>query len=239
MSMLKNFHEGEILLVNKPLTWTSFDVVNKIKYATRAKVGHAGTLDPLATGLMIICTGKFTKKLTDFSGLDKCYEGKIYLGATTPTYDSELEPDAIFDITNITKEDILQAVQKLTGNIEQIPPIYSAIKKDGKKAYEQARKGKDVKMEPRKVTIHQFDIKKINLPEIDFFVSCSKGTYIRSLAYDLGKLLQNGAYLKSLNRTQIGNYQLKDAWQLDDLINYIKEHPELCIKPENNNAKNK
>ncbi len=239
MSMLKNFHEGEILLVNKPLTWTSFDVVNKIKYATRAKVGHAGTLDPLATGLMIICTGKFTKKLTDFSGLDKCYEGKIYLGATTPTYDSELEPDAIFDITNITKEDILQAVQKLTGNIEQIPPIYSAIKKDGKKAYEQARKGKDVKMEPRKVTIHQFDIKKINLPEIDFFVSCSKGTYIRSLAYDLGKLLQNGAYLKSLNRTQIGSYQLKDAWQLDDLINYIKEHPELCIKPENNNAKNK
>jgi tRNA pseudouridine55 synthase len=237
--MLKNFHEGEILLVNKPLTWTSFDVVNKIKYATRAKVGHAGTLDPLATGLMIICTGKFTKKLTDFSGLDKCYEGKIYLGATTPTYDSELEPDAIFDITNITKEDILQAVQKLTGNIEQIPPIYSAIKKDGKKAYEQARKGKDVKMEPRKVTIHQFDIKKINLPEIDFFVSCSKGTYIRSLAYDLGKLLQNGAYLKSLNRTQIGSYQLKDAWQLDDLINYIKEHPELCIKPENNNAKNK
>jgi tRNA pseudouridine55 synthase len=239
VSMLKNFHEGEILLVNKPLTWTSFDVVNKIKYATRAKVGHAGTLDPLATGLMIICTGKFTKKLTDFSGLDKCYEGKIYLGATTPTYDSELEPDAIFDITNITKEDILQAVQKLTGNIEQIPPIYSAIKKDGKKAYEQARKGKDVKMEPRKVTIHQFDIKKINLPEIDFFVSCSKGTYIRSLAYDLGKLLQNGAYLKSLNRTQIGSYQLKDAWQLDDLINYIKEHPELCIKPENNNAKNK
>jgi tRNA pseudouridine55 synthase len=237
--MLKNFHEGEILLVNKPLTWTSFDVVNKIKYATRAKVGHAGTLDPLATGLMIICTGKFTKKLTDFSGLDKCYEGKIYLGATTPTYDSELEPDAIFDITNITKEDILQAVQKLTGNIEQIPPIYSAIKKEGKKAYEQARKGKDVKMEPRKVTIHQFDIKIINLPEIDFFVSCSKGTYIRSLAYDLGKLLQNGAYLKSLNRTQIGSYQLKDAWQLDDLINYIKEHPELCIKPENNNAKNK
>lgn len=230
--MLHNFHEGEILLVNKPATWTSFDVVNKIKFATRAKVGHAGTLDPLATGLMIICTGKFTKKLTEFSGLDKSYEGTIFLGATTPTYDAEMPADETFDIAAITHEAILNAVKKLTGKIEQMPPIYSAIKKDGKKAYESARKGKEVKLDPRSVEIFQFDITRIELPEIDFVVSCSKGTYIRSLAYDLGRLLNNGAYLKTLKRTRIGDFHLKDAFELTALIDYIKEHPELCEKPK-------
>lgn len=230
--MLHNFHEGEILLVNKPVTWTSFDVVNKIKYATRAKVGHAGTLDPLATGLMIICTGKFTKKLTEFSGLDKSYAGTIFLGATTPTYDAEMPADETFDISSITHEAITDAVKQLTGKIEQMPPIYSAIKKDGKKAYESARKGKEVIMDARNVEITQFDISRIELPEIDFVVSCSKGTYIRSLAYDLGRLLNNGAYLKSLNRTRIGSFHLKDAFELTTLIDYIKEHPELCEKPK-------
>ncbi len=229
--MLHNFHEGEILLVNKPTTWTSFDVVNKIKYATKAKVGHAGTLDPLATGLMIICTGKFTKKLTEFTGFDKSYEGTIYLGATTPSYDAETAISETFDISKISEEEIRAAANKLTGKISQMPPIYSAIKKDGKKAYEAARKGKEIKLDSRSVEISQFDITRIELPEIDFIVSCSKGTYIRSLAYDLGKLLNNGAYLKALNRTRIGNFYLKDAFELTELIDYIKQHPELCEKP--------
>lgn len=230
--MLHNFHEGEILLVNKPATWTSFDVVNKIKYATKAKVGHAGTLDPLATGLMIICTGKFTKKLTEFTGFDKSYEGTICLGATTPSYDAETAVSETFDTSNISEEDIINATKKLTGKISQMPPIFSAIKKDGKKAYEAARQGKEIKLDPRNIEVFQFDITRIELPEIDFVVSCSKGTYIRSLAYDLGKLLNNGAYLKSLNRTRIGNFYLKDAFELTALIDYIKEHPELCEKPK-------
>lgn len=231
--MLHNFHEGEVLLVNKPAGWTSFDVVNKIKYATKAKVGHAGTLDPLATGLMIICTGKFTKKLTEFTGFDKSYEGTIYVGATTPSYDAETPVSETFDISNISEEDIINAAKKLTGKIAQMPPIFSAIKKNGKKAYEAARQGKEVKLDPRNVEIFQFDITRIELPEIDFEVSCSKGTYIRSLAHDLGKLLNSGAYLKFLNRTRIGDFYLKDALELNALIQYIKEHPELCEKPKN------
>jgi tRNA pseudouridine55 synthase len=230
--MFHNFHQGEMILVNKPLRWTSHDVVNKIKYATKAKIGHAGTLDPLAEGLMIVCTGKFTKKLTELTGFDKTYEGIIGLGATTPSYDLETAVDATFDISKITEQDILQVQQQLTGIIQQMPPAYSAIKVGGKKSYEAARQGKTLELQPRTVTIHQFQITKIELPDIHFEVSCSKGTYIRSLAYDFGKLLNNGAHLKSLKRTAIGNYLLKDAWPLDTLIEEIKQHPEWCVKPE-------
>lgn len=230
--MFQNFHQGEMILVNKPLQWTSHDVVNKIKYATKAKIGHAGTLDPLAEGLMIICTGKFTKKLTELTGFDKTYEGIIGLGATTPSYDLETATDATFDISKITEQDILQVQQQLTGTIQQMPPAFSAIKVGGKKSYEAARQGKTLELQPRTVTIHQFQITKIELPNIHFEVSCSKGTYIRSLAYDFGKLLHNGAHLKALKRTATGNYLLKDAWQLDKLIENIKLHPEWCVKPK-------
>jgi len=220
---LKKYAEGQILLVDKPSTWTSFDVVNKIRYALkRIKVGHAGTLDPLATGLLILCTGKFTKRIDEFSGRDKTYEGIITLGATTPTYDSEMPFDATYDTANISETDIKEAVTKLTGTIQQIPPIYSAIKKDGVTAHVAARKGKDIQMEPRTVTIHQFIINKIEMPDVYFTVQCSKGTYIRSLAFDLGRLLNNGGYLKQLRRTAIGNFSVNDAWQLDKLITNIR-----------------
>jgi len=227
LAMLKKYAEGQILLVDKPSTWTSFDVVNKIRYALRRiKVGHAGTLDPLATGLLIICTGKFTKRLEEFSGLDKTYEGIITLGATTPTYDAETPFDATYNTANISETHIKEAVNQLTGTIQQIPPIYSAIKKDGVTAHVAARKGDDIKMEPRTVTIHQFAINKIEMPDVYFTVRCSKGTYIRSLAFDLGRLLNNGGYLKQLRRTAIGNYSVNDAWQLDKLIAHIKSEAE-------------
>jgi tRNA pseudouridine55 synthase len=229
--MFQNFHLGEILLVDKPLTWTSHDLVNKIKYASKAKIGHAGTLDPLATGLMIVCTGKYTKKLTELTGFDKTYEGIIYLGGTTATYDSEMPVEETFDISNITELEIMATAKKFIGTIQQMPPIFSAIKVGGKKSYEAARKGETVTLQPRTITIKQFEITKIALPEIYFTVSCSKGTYIRSLAFDFGRALNNGAYLKSLKRTAIGEYQLKDAWPLEELINHIKQHPELSIKP--------
>jgi len=189
-------------------------------------VGHAGTLDPLATGLLIICTGKFTKRLEEFSGLDKTYEGIITLGATTPTYDAETPFDATYNTANISETHIKEAVNQLTGTIQQIPPIYSAIKKDGVTAHVAARKGDDIKMEPRTVTIHQFAINKIEMPDVYFTVRCSKGTYIRSLAFDLGRLLNNGGYLKQLRRTAIGNYSVNDAWQLDKLIAHIKSEAE-------------
>ncbi len=228
--MFKNFHQGEIILVNKPAGWTSFDVANKIKYATKAKTGHAGTLDPLATGLMILCTGKFTNKLTELTGMDKGYEGIITLGATTPSYDSETAFDQTFDYSAISEKEIHEAVQKLMGTIQQIPPAFSAIKKDGKKAYLMARKGKELQLEPRTVEIKKFDIIKIEMPDIHFYVECSKGTYIRSLAFDLGKLLNNGAYLKNLHRVSIGNFHVKDAWEINALVEHIKAHPELTVK---------
>jgi tRNA pseudouridine55 synthase len=219
---LKQYAEGQILLVDKPATWTSFDVVNKIRYAlNKIKVGHAGTLDPLATGLLILCTGKFTKRLEEFSGLDKTYEGIITLGATTPSYDAETAFDATYDTAHISATTIKEAVLKLTGVIQQIPPAFSAIKKDGQAAYISARNGNALKMEPRTVTIKNFDINKIEMPDVHFTVQCSKGTYIRSLAYDLGRLLNNGGYLKSLRRTAIGNFSVNDAWQLNELIEHI------------------
>lgn len=206
-----------MLLIDKPLRWTSFDVVKKIRILTGiSKIGHAGTLDPLATGLLIICTGKFTKKINEYMAQEKEYTGKFILGATTPTYDLESEPENITSLDGITEDAIHAATKKFIGVIEQVPPIHSAIKKEGKPAYLMARKGQDVKLEPRKITISGFEITGINLPEVEFKVTCSTGTYIRSLAFDFGNELGCGAYLGGLRRTRIGEYKLEDAQNLVD-----------------------
>lgn len=225
-----DFLKGEVLLVNKPLEWTSFDVVNKIRHTIKkklgikkVKVGHAGTLDPMATGLLIICTGKFTKKLDQFQGLDKCYTGTMKLGATTPSYDLETEEDAHFPIAHISEELLQAATGQFLGKIEQYPPVFSAIKVNGQPLYKKARKGEKVEVQSRTVRIESFKITNIDLPEIAFKVECSKGTYIRSLAYDFGKTLESGAYLTSLCRTKIGKYKLKDAWELKTLVQAIKQ----------------
>jgi len=224
-----NFAEGEILLINKPLTWTSFDVVNKLRYAitrklgNRIKVGHAGTLDPLATGLLIICTGKMTKRIDELTGMDKEYTGTFLLGATTPSYDSEMEVDATFPVEHISEKILNEGVKKFIGVTEQMPPIYSAIKIDGKTSYAQARKGKEVEMKTRTVEIKEFDLTKIDLPQVEFRVLCSKGTYIRSLAFDFGKAVDSGAYLKALCRTKIGNYDLVNAMTVEECVTMISE----------------
>lgn len=220
--MSNPFEEGQILLINKPVNWTSFDVVKKLRYALQVKkIGHAGTLDPLATGLLIIGTGKFTKKLNELQGLDKTYEGVIEIGKTTPSFDLETEFDSESDFSHLVGEDFLKAKEKLTGAIEQIPPAHSAIKIGGERAYKKARKNIAVKMEPRSVTIHSLDIGFENLPEIAFSARVSKGTYIRSLARDFGEELGVGGYLKKLVRTSVGDYQLSDAHDLDE---FIKQH---------------
>lgn len=210
---------GQVLLIDKPLTWSSFQAVNKLKYALRNrlglpkkfKIGHAGTLDPLATGLLVVCTGKFTKKITEIQAQTKEYTGTIHLGATTPSYDLETEIDATFPTDHITEVLILETLKNFIGEIDQKPPVFSAIKKDGKRLYEHARAGEEVEIEARKTTIYEFEITRIALPEIDFRVSCSKGTYIRSLAYDFGKALQSGGHLTALRRTKIGNYSVENA----------------------------
>lgn len=213
-----DFLDGQILLIDKPLGWSSFQAVNKIKWVIRKKfklkkikVGHAGTLDPLATGLLLICTGKFTKKLDELQGQVKEYTGTFYLGATTPSYDRETEIDQEFPIDHITQPLIHQTPQKFIGEIQQLPPIFSALKKDGKRLYEYARDGEAVEIKQRTVIISEFEITRIALPEIDFRVVCSKGTYIRSLAHDFGKALAAGAYLSSLRRTKIGDYYVDKA----------------------------
>ena len=218
-----NFPEGEVLLVDKPLGWTSFDVVNYIRSFIRKvygikkiKVGHAGTLDPMATGLLIICTGKMTKQIDNFQGMDKVYVGQMQLGATTPSFDKETEEDRQFDIAHLTEDELKNAAKKFEGEIEQIPPQYSAIKIKGQRAYNLARKNKDVALKSRKVTIHSFQLLTYNPPLVDFYVNCSKGTYIRSLVRDFGQALNNGAYLTALKRTQIGEYNLKSAWTLEN-----------------------
>jgi tRNA pseudouridine55 synthase len=222
-----NFEEGEVLLLNKPVGWTSFDVVNKIRYALRRKcgdkikVGHAGTLDPLATGLLIICTGKMTKRIDEYTGMDKEYTGTFYVGATTPTYDREMEPDAFFPVSHISEDMMVEASRSFIGEMQQMPPIYSAIKVDGTAAYIKARKGKDVELKPRPVIIRQFELTRMALPEADFRVVCSKGTYIRSLAYDFGRALNSGAYLLALCRTRIGDFSLSNAWEINGLIEEI------------------
>ena len=220
---------SQVLLIDKPVHWTSFDVVNKLRYTIskklgeRIKVGHAGTLDPLATGLLIICTGKMTKRIDEYSGLDKEYTGTFFMGATTPTYDAEMEPDAFFPVSHLTPELLQEACLGLMGKIEQMPPVYSAIKIDGKAAYKQARKGLDVEMKARPVEIKEFELTRTELPEVDFRVLCSKGTYIRSLAYDFGKSLNSGAYLKKLCRTRIGEFTLTNAITLNEAIKQIQE----------------
>lgn len=215
---------GGFLLINKPLHWTSFDVVRKIRNTIKIKkVGHAGTLDPLATGLLIVCTGKFTKKINEYMAQEKEYTGSITLGATTPTYDLESEPENFKSIDGITEELIYATAKKFTGEILQTPPIHSAIKQKGKPVYLLARKGIDVVLEPRKVFIYQFEITKIEMPEIFFKVSCSTGTYIRSLANDFGEALGCGGYLSSLCRTRIGNFDLKDAITVEKFVNSFKK----------------
>lgn len=217
-----NFLEGEVLLVDKPLGWTSFDVVNYIRSFIRKvygikkiKVGHAGTLDPMASGLLIICTGKMTKQIERFQGMEKVYVGQMELGATTPSYDTETEVDRHFELTHLNMEMLEAAAKKFEGEIEQIPPQYSAIKIKGQRAYDLARKNESVALKSRKVTIHSFQLVHYDPPMLDFYVKCSKGTYIRSLVRDFGESLQNGAYLKILKRTQIGEYKLQSAWSLE------------------------
>ena len=211
--------EGKVLLVDKPLTWSSFQAVNKLKYTLmrkydlpkKFKIGHAGTLDPLATGLLIICTGKFTKRITEIQAQAKEYTGTITVGATTPSYDLETEIEATFPTEHITETLILETTKQFIGEINQKPPVFSAIKKDGKRLYEHARAGEEVIIEARKTTIHEFEITRINLPQIDFRVTCSKGTYIRSLAYDFGMALQSGGHLSALRRTKIGDYSVENG----------------------------
>ncbi len=214
---LQPFLDGKVILINKPLEWTSFDVVRKIRNLTRIiKVGHAGTLDPLATGLLIVCTGRFTKKINAYMGMEKEYTGTITLGAVTPTYDLESEPEQHQSISHLTNEMIHAATGPFTGPILQVPPAHSAIKKDGKPVYLAARKGEDVQLEPRPVTIYEFTITKIELPVVHFKVVCSTGTYIRSLSHDFGKALGVGGYMSSLCRTRIGEFHLEQAQTMEE-----------------------
>ena len=220
----EDFLEGQILLIDKPLTWSSFQAVNKLKYGLirkyqlpkKFKIGHAGTLDPLATGLLIICTGKFTKKITEIQAQAKEYTGTITVGATTPSYDLETQVDATFPTEHISEALILETTKQFLGEIDQKPPVFSAIKKDGKRLYEHARAGEEVEIAFRKTTIHEFEITRIALPEIDFRVKCSKGTYIRSLAYDFGMALNSGGHLSALRRTKIGDYDVINGVSPED-----------------------
>lgn len=224
MIVENSFEEGRILLINKPLHWTSFDVVRKIRNLIRIKkVGHAGTLDPLATGLLIVCTGKFTKKINEYQAQEKEYTGSFTLGAITPTYDLESEPQDFKSFDGLTKELLEQTTKNFIGEIDQVPPIHSAVKQNGKPVYLAARKGHDVKLEPRKITIKEFELTKIDLPVLNFKVVCTTGTYIRSLANDFGAALGCGAYLSSLCRTRIGEFTLDNAITVIEFEQLVKE----------------
>ncbi len=215
----KTFEEGKVILIDKPLHWTSFDVVRKIRNSIKIKkVGHAGTLDPLATGLLIVCTGKFTKKINEFMAQEKEYTGSFTLGATTPTYDKESMPQDFKEYSQITKENIVDATRNFIGEIQQFPPIYSAIKIDGEALYELARRGEAVELKARTITITEFEITKVELPIVEFRVLCGTGTYIRSLAHDMGVVLGCGAYLSELRRTKIGKYNVDDANTMEELL---------------------
>ncbi|KOY51449.1 tRNA pseudouridine(55) synthase TruB [Polaribacter dokdonensis] len=225
----EDFKNGQVLLIDKPLTWTSFQAVNKIRWhikqrfnLKKIKVGHAGTLDPLATGLLIICTGKQTKEINTYQGQIKEYTGTFTLGATTPSYDLETEVNETFSIDHITEDLLNQTTQKFIGDIDQKPPIFSAIKKDGKRLYELARKGETTEIKSRTVTVSEFEITKIALPNVEFRVVCSKGTYIRSLAYDFGKALDSGAHLSVLRRTKIGDFSVDNAESIEGFIENLK-----------------
>ena len=223
--------EGKVLLIDKPLKWSSFQAVNKLKYVLKNqlnlpkkfKIGHAGTLDPLATGLLIICTGKFTKRITEIQAQAKEYTGTIVLGATTPSYDLETEVDGTFPTEHISEALIMETTKQFIGEIYQKPPIFSAIKKDGKRLYELARAGEEVEIQSRKTTIHEFEITRIQLPEVDFRVTCSKGTYIRSLAFDFGLALQSGGHLSALRRTKIGDYSVENGVTPDDFEKSLRD----------------
>jgi len=220
-----NFAEGELLLINKPFKWTSFDVVGKIRNSLKPlklKVGHAGTLDPLATGLLIICTGKLTKKIDTFQAEEKEYTGTMVLGATTPSFDLETEIDQTFPIDAISSEAIYAGTASFIGDIEQYPPAHSAVKVNGERLYVKARLGEAVELRKRQVKVSEFEITRIELPEVDFRIVCSKGTYIRSLVSDFGKQLGNGAYLSKLTRTRSGNFLLSNAFEVADLVQYLR-----------------
>lgn len=238
--ILEEFLESQVLLIDKPLDWTSFDVVNRLRIALcrklkvkKLKVGHAGTLDPKATGLLIICTGKATKRITEFQDQPKTYTGQIFLGATRPSYDLETEVDAHYPTEHISDEMIQHTTQSFIGIQQQMPPVYSAIKQDGKPVYKKAHRGEGdtVVMQPREVIIYDFNTSSDAFPLVSFEVKCSKGTYIRSLAFDFGKKIGTGAYLASLRRTASGEFSVDDAWQLDDLIRYIDSYePSVIVR---------
>ena len=231
MKVIKEkFINGEVILIDKPLNWTSFQVVNKIRWIIKntfglkkIKVGHAGTLDPLASGLLILCTGKMTKQIEQFMGQEKEYVGTISLGATTPSYDLETEINQYFPTEHIDKELLENTLSKFTGTIDQKPPVFSALKKGGKRLYEFAREGLNIDVPSRKVVIRNFEITQIKFPEIDFKVNCSKGTYIRSLVYDYGKSINSGAYLSALRRTKIGEFSIENAIQMEDFENLLEK----------------
>ena len=223
------YKNGQVLLIDKPLSWTSFQVVNKLRWEIRQrfnikkiKVGHAGTLDPLATGLLIICTGKQTKQIDTYQGQVKEYTGTFTLGGTTPSYDLETEINNTFPTAHITEELLHETTKQFVGEIQQKPPIFSAIKKDGKRLYELARKGETTEIKERTVTVSSFEITEIKLPEVGFRIICSKGTYIRSIAFDYGKALNSGGYLSALRRTKIGNFSVDDAFSVEEFINNLK-----------------
>jgi tRNA pseudouridine55 synthase len=233
--MSYNFYTGEVLLINKPYTWSSFQAVNKLKHAikqhpsflvegkkVKPKIGHAGTLDPLATGLLIVCTGKKTKTINELMGQEKEYTGTFFLGATTPCFDLEKEVDKTYPVEHITQNDILNTAKEFTGVQQQVPPIFSAVMINGKRAYELARAGEEVEIKSREIEIKEFEITTINLPEVSFRIVCSKGTYIRSIARDFGLALNSGAYLIKLCRTRIGNFKLSEAQTPQEFADKLK-----------------
>ena len=229
----EDYQEGQILLIDKPLKWSSFQAVNKLKFGLimelklpkKFKIGHAGTLDPLASGLLLICTGKFTKRIEELQGQAKEYIGTITVGSTTPSYDLETEINATFPTEHITEALINETLPQFIGEIDQKPPVFSAIKKDGKRLYESARAGIEVEIKTRKVSVSEFEITKIALPEIDFRIVCSKGTYIRSIAYDFGLALNSGGHLTALRRTKIGEYSVENATEPEAFIEGLQQSP--------------
>jgi tRNA pseudouridine55 synthase len=226
---------GQVILIDKPLTWTSFDVANKLKYACKfKKIGHAGTLDPLATGLLILCTGKMTKQIDQYQAQEKEYTGTLVLGKTTPSIDLETAFDGAYETNGITPDAIHDAATQLTGEITQVPPIYSAVRVNGERLYEKARRGETAEIKSRQVTVSVFDVDTARFPEVDFRIVCSKGTYIRSLVRDLGLLLGNGAYMSALRRTRIGSFRVDDADTLDSFISRCRDtqQPDADAQPQ-------
>tara|TARA_B100001059_G_scaffold105936_1_gene105574 strand:+ start:1235 stop:1930 length:696 start_codon:yes stop_codon:yes gene_type:complete len=231
MKTLNEFKEGKLLLIDKPLKWTSFQVVNKLRWQIKKtfdikkiKVGHAGTLDPLATGLLLVCTGKMTKQIQELQDQKKVYSGTITLGSTTPSYDLETDINQKFSTNHICENILRETTKQFIGEIEQYPPLYSAIKKDGKRLYEYARLGQDIDIKPRKIFIESFNISNFQNQKVDFEVQCGKGTYIRSLANDFGKALNSGAHLSSLRRTKIGDFSINDAIEIDEFVEGLKKN---------------